>query len=125
MLDLKVAAQHTSPAHEAWKRQVSQGLDSSRCYPWKKREIDVITQAISRVCREIIEQFDYVPLESSLVDIPALFTSYALITAHSPEISTLLCEGKILFPLNQIGFKLGIQFYIVTCLSVARTISKA
>jgi hypothetical protein len=107
MLDLKVAAQHTAPAYEAWKRQVSQGLDSSRCYPWQTREIDIVTQAISRVCREIIEQFDYVPLESSLADIPALFTSYAFITAHSLEISTLLGEGKILFPCELDRLQIG------------------
>ena len=63
------AAQHTAPEHETWKIQVGQRLDSSRCYAWQKLEPGVELEAISMCCQELIQEFGYPQITSSLTPI--------------------------------------------------------
>ncbi|MBE9156069.1 sulfotransferase [Nodosilinea sp. LEGE 06152] len=116
MLNTQAAAQHTAPAHETWKNQVAQGLDSSRCLAWQRcspqraglgPSPDASLQAISAVCQEIIQDFNYRPLECGLTQIFAQHTSERFVRDRHQEIDRLLAHNQLLVPCDSLKLSVG------------------
>ncbi|WP_035994495.1 sulfotransferase family protein [Leptolyngbya sp. KIOST-1] len=113
MLHTEAAARHTAPAHEPWKNQVAQGLDSSRCLVWQRRQPDDSLQAISTVCREMIADFGYRPLAGDFAPILAHHTSERFVRDRHQEIDQLLAHNHLLVPCDPLQLSSGEQ--VVYC----------
>ncbi|MBE9112705.1 sulfotransferase [Nodosilinea sp. LEGE 07298] len=116
MLNTEAAAQYTAPAHETWKDQVAQALDSSRCLAWQMRSPqraglgpspDTNLKAISTVCHEIIKDFNYRPLECALTPIFSCYTSERFVRDRHQEIDHLLAHNHLLVPCDPLTLSVG------------------
>lgn len=103
MLNRQDAAEQTAPDQEPWKKQVSQPLDASRCYAWKRRDRTAEVDAIGTVCQTLIEKFDFERSQDSLTPIAAQNVSYRFARSRSSMISNLLNQGKVLIPENALA----------------------
>ncbi|PSN09180.1 hypothetical protein C7271_26945, partial [filamentous cyanobacterium CCP5] len=107
MLNTKAAAQHTAPAHETWKNQVAQRLDASRCLAWQRQAPNASLQAISTVCQEMIEDFNYRPLDSAFTPIFAHHTSERFVRDRGQDIDQLLAHNHLLVPCDPLKLPSG------------------
>jgi hypothetical protein len=107
MLTTEAAAKYTVHEHEPWKKKVAQEISQDRCYTWKKQKRDRQVEAVSVVCQDMISQFDYDALKTSVTPIFSHYTSYQFVKSYSSEIETLLDEGSLLVPCNPLDLPSG------------------
>ena len=59
MLNTSQAATSVAPSNEPWKQQVSQPIDASRAYVWRRKLPQELWNAASHICQAGIEEFGY------------------------------------------------------------------
>lgn len=59
MLDTSRGGEGISSGKESWKGQVTEGIDKSRMYRWKKKMPQKLADAVSLICAEGISYFRY------------------------------------------------------------------